>query len=162
MKKRLQQLSPRERSLLLGGIAVLLISGLYAFTYMPIIEGQQRIRSAIDAQQQLNVYLQGVAAETGALQANSAGSAEVADTAQSLIGIIDAGSEQSGIKPAVKRLVPEDQDKVSLWLEQCEFDKLVAWLALLDTDHAITVQQMTISREPGSAGLISGKVLLGK
>lgn len=162
MKQFLVQLSLRERILLIGGMAVLIISGLYAFTYLPIIEEQQRLKTAIEAQQQLTSYLQGIGTEVGELQTHAPEVIDSADTAQSLISIVDAGSEQAGIKPAVKRLTPEGQDKVTLWLEQCDSDKLLAWLAMLDKEHAITVQQISISREPGAAGLVSGKVLLSK
>lgn len=162
MKQVLLQLSLRERILLIGGLAVLLISGLYAFTYIPIIEEQQRLKTAIAAQQQLKVYLQGIDAEVAALQINSPELTEMAATTQSLIGIIDTGSEQAGIKPALKRLIPEGQDKVTLWLEQCDSDKLFAWLVMLDKEQAITVQQIAISREQANAGLVSGKVLLNK
>lgn len=162
MKQLLVQLSLRERILLIGGIAVLVISGLYAFTYLPIIEEQQGLKTAIEAQQQLKNYLQGIGTEVGALQTHTSEATNIVDTAQSLISILDAGSEQAGIKPAVKRLIPEGQDKVTLWLEGCDSDKLLAWLAVLDKEYAITVQQISISREAGAAGLVSGKVLLSK
>lgn len=161
MKQVLLQLSLRERILLIGGLSVLLMSGLYAFTYLPLIEEQQRLNTAIDAQRQLKIYLQGIGAEA-ALQVNTAEATEIADTAQSLIGIIDTGSEQAGIKAAVKRLIPEGPDKVTLWLEQCNSDQLLAWLVKLDKEHAITVQQITVSREQANAGLVSGKLLLSQ
>ncbi|MFI3155815.1 MAG: type II secretion system protein GspM [Methylococcaceae bacterium] len=162
MKQILLQLSLRERVLLIGGISVLFISGFYAFTYMPIIDEQQRLKTAIEAQRQLQNYLQGISAEAAASQMNTPEVTESADTAQSLIGIIDSGSEQSGLKPAVKRLIPEGPDQVTLWLEQCDADKLFAWLAVLDKEHAVTVQQITVSREQGGEGLVSGKALLSR
>lgn len=162
MKQVLLQLSLRERILLIGGLSVLFMSGLYAFTYLPLIEEQQRLNTAIDAQRQLKIYLQGIGAEAAALQVNTAEATEIADTAQSLIGIIDTGSEQAGIKAAVKRLIPEGPDKVTLWLEQCNSDQLLAWLVKLDKEHAITVQQITVSREQANAGLVSGKLLLSQ
>lgn len=162
MKQLLVQLSLRERILLIGGIAALVISGLYAFVYLPLIEEQQGLKTAIEAQQQLKNYLQGIGTEVEALQTHTPEATSIEDTAQSLISIVDAGSEQAGIKPAVKRLIPEGQDKVTLWLERCDSDKLLAWLAVLDKEYAITVQQISISREAGAAGLVSGKVLLSK
>jgi general secretion pathway protein M len=157
MKQFLQRLSLRERLLLFGGIALLLISGLYAFLYLPMIDEQLRLKKAIEVQRQLKDYLQSIGAEVAGLQGNSP---KIPDATQSLLGIIDSGSEQSAIKPAIKRLVPEGQDKVMLWLERCDFDPLMAWLAVLDNEQGITVQQMAISREQDRPGLVSGKVLL--
>ena len=162
MKDKFLQLSLRERILLIGGIAVLFISGLYAFTYLPIVEEEQRLKKAIEAQQQLKSYLQMIATEVAKLPANTAELTEVVDTGQSLISIIDTSSEQLGIKPAIKRMTPEGQDKVSLWLEKCQFDQLMVWLAALDKKHGIEVQQIAVNREQGNVGLVSGKMLLGK
>ena len=159
MKQVLQRLSLRERLLLLGGIAMLLLSGLYAFFCLPMIDGQQQLKKAIVAQQQLEQYLQSISAEVASLPVYAP---KLSDPTQSLISIIDIGSEQSGIKPTIKRLVPEGQDKVMLWLERCDFDQLMAWLIKLDKEQAITVQQIAVSREQDKAGLVSGKVLLGK
>jgi general secretion pathway protein M len=162
MKDKFLQLSLRERILLIGGIAVLFISGLYAFTYMPIVEEEQRLKKAIEAQQQLQSYLQMIANEVAKLPASIAEPTEVVDTEQSLISIIDTSSEQLSIKPAIKRMTPEGQDKVSLWLEKCQFDQLIIWLAALDKKHSIEIQQITINREQGNTGLVSGKILLSK
>ncbi|MDO9104731.1 MAG: type II secretion system protein GspM [Methylovulum sp.] len=162
MINKLQQLSLRERMLLVGGVAVLLVSGLYAFAYMPIIEGQQRLSAAIATQQELTNLLQTISAEAAGLQGNKQEPAGDNSSQPSLMGLIDASSAPSGIKPAIQRLIPEGQDKVTLWLEHGEFDTLIGWLAMLDKQHAVTVQQIAISREPGDAGLVSGKLLLGK
>jgi general secretion pathway protein M len=159
MKRRLVRLSPREKVLLIGGVAILLCSGLYAFTYRPLIDARQPVNSAIEAQQQLKTYLQSINAEVAELQATVGATPEV-ENLQSPISIIDVSSEEAGIKPAIKRLIPEGRDKVTLWLEKCEFDKLINWLARLDKDHAITVRQINIRREQGGAGIVSGKILL--
>ncbi len=160
MNQWLAKLSLRERILLIGGAVVLFISGLYAFTYLPIVEGQQRLTLAIDAQQQLKTYLQSIGAEVVQLQQNAPQQPDSVDSSQSQMSIIDTSSEEAGVKPAIKRLVPEGQDQVTLWLEHCDFDKLIYWLATLDTQHAIHVKQLNISRDT-AAGLVSGKVLLG-
>ena len=160
MKQWLERLSLRERVMLAGGITVLLASALYAFTYMPIVEEQQRLMLGIEAQQQLKTYLQSISSEVEQLRQNTIASPEI-DTSQSQMSVIDSSSEQSGVKPAIKRLVPEGQDKVTLWLEKCDFDKLIYWLAVLDKQHAIHVKQINISRDQVDAGLVSGKVLLG-
>ena len=157
MKQFYQRLSLRERSLLFGGITLLLISGIYAFLYLPLIDEQQRLKKAIDVQLQLKFYLQSIETEVANLQSNSL---KVSDPTQSLLGIIDSSSEQSAIKPAIKRLVPEGQNKVMLWLERCDFDQLMAWLAVLDKEQGISVQQIAVTREDIKMGVVSGKVLL--
>jgi len=163
MKDLLLKLSPRERNMLYGGCAILIVLSLYAFTYAPLIDGQKRLKSAIEAQQDLQTHLQHIRSEVTHLSANTSPSPEAASpTGQSLIGLIDSSSEQVGIKSNIKRLTPEGADKVTLWLEKADFDKLITWLVQLDKKQAINVEQMSSSREGDKAGLVSGKVLLGK
>jgi general secretion pathway protein M len=163
MKQWLQKSSPRERGLLIGGVVVLLVSGLYAFTYQPIIEDQQRLNDAIDAQQRLQNYLQTISTQALELRAQQPANADAQIAAdQSPMSVIDSGSEQAGIKPTIKRLVPEGQDNVTLWLEKCPFDVLMGWLAALESQNGISVKQLALSRDAGAMGLVSGKVLLGR
>lgn len=160
MKAWLEKLSARELTLLIGGVTVLLFSGLYAFIYLPIIDEQKHIDLAIENQRQLNATLKTISAEVSVLQQNQLEPSEPKGS-QSQMSIIDASSEQLGIKTAIKRIVPEGQDTVTLWLEKCEFDKLIYWLAVLDKKHAITVRQINIRQEQGNNGLVSGKIIVG-
>ncbi|MGZ8227099.1 MAG: type II secretion system protein GspM, partial [Methylococcaceae bacterium] len=115
---------------------------------------------AIENQRQLNATLKTISAEVSVLQQNQIEAPEPKGS-QSQMSIIDASSEQLGIKTAIKRIVPEGQDTVTLWLEKCEFDKLIYWLAVLDKKHAITVRQINIRQEQGNNGLVSGKIIVG-
>jgi general secretion pathway protein M len=163
MKNLLLKLSARERLLLYGGGIILLVLSLYAFTYAPLIDGQKRLKSAIAAQQDLQTHLQHIRSEAMRLSATTSTAPNAASpTNQSLIGLIDSSSEQVGIKSNIKRLTPEGADKVTLWLEKADFDQLVTWLAQLDKNQAVSVEQMSSSREGDKVGLVSGKVLLGK
>ncbi|WP_019866425.1 type II secretion system protein GspM [Methylovulum miyakonense] len=156
----LAKLNVRERVLLFGGGAILLVSGLYAYTYQPLLEAQQQLDTAIENQQRLNGFLQSISGEVTTLRSQTATNAP--DTSgQSLLGIIDSGSEQAGIKPAIKRLQPEGQDNVTVSLEQCPFDPLIDWLAMLSSNNGISVKQISLGREAGDTGKVKGKVLLG-
>jgi general secretion pathway protein M len=78
------------------------------------------------------------------------------------MAVVDASSQQLEVKPAIKRMIPDGADKVTLWLENIAFDKLTDWLAVLETKHAITVSQVSINREQTQVGTVSAKLLLGK
>jgi general secretion pathway protein M len=160
MKQWLERLSLRERIMLASGAAAVLASALYAFTYLPIVEQHQRIGLGIDAQRQLKTYLQSISGDVAKLRQNAI-EQPVIDSTESQMSIIDASSEQAGVKLFIKRLVPEGQNSVTLWLEKCDFDKLINWLALLAQQHGITVQQINLSRDQENVGQVSGKVLLG-
>jgi len=49
---------------------------------------------------------------------------------------------------------------VTLWLENIAFDKLTNWLAVLETKHAITVDQISVNSEQTNKGTVTAKLLL--
>lgn len=157
--KWLDKLNARERIMLFGGSAILAVSGLYAYTYQPILEAQQQLDTAIENQQRLNNFLQSISGEVSTLRNQTVSNAPDT-TGQSLLGIIDSGSEQAGIKAAIKHLQPEGQESVTLSLENCPFDPLIDWLVAL-SNQGISVKQMNLSKEAGDGGKVRGKVLLG-
>ena len=159
MLSNLPALSARERQMLIIGSIVLLVLALYAFTYQPIIDAQQRIHSAIETQQTLHQQLQAIASQAAILRSHAPSTA-VMDESQSLLGSIELSSDQANIKACIQRLTPEGQDKVALWVEHCDFDKLMGWLIQLDQQYAIFVQQTALNREPNSVGLATGKITL--
>jgi len=108
----------------------------------------------------LNSFLQSISGEVATLRSQAVTNAP--DTSgQSLLGIIDSGSEQAGIKAAIKHLEPEGQDSVTLSLEQCPFDPLIDWLVTINNSQGISVKQLNLSREAGNEGIVKGKLLLG-
>lgn len=160
MNNWLAKLNARERLMLFGGGAVLVVSGLYAYTYQPLIEAQQQLDTALENQQRLHTFLQSIGGEVAQLRATAP--TESGNPEQTVISLIDSSSGQAGIKAAIKRQQAEGQDSVALTLEHCPFDSLMAWLVTLDSQHGIRVRQISLSRETGDGGIVKGKVLLGR
>lgn len=160
MKQMLMSLSVRERLMLCAGILILTVSGFYAFVFRPLLDEQKRLMEGISNQQQIHGYLLTISKQVSELR-QRANDTNVVVGSESPMSIIDGSSVQMGVKPSIKRLVPENQERVGVWLEKCAFDSLIAWLAELDERHAIKVKQIDISRDAGINGLVSGKVILG-
>lgn len=158
MKALFSQLSSRERMLIAAGMILIVAAALYAFIYQPLVVAVQQLKIAVDSQQTLNRSLRGISKEIRALPADPSTLATVTDAGQSLIGSIDSSSEDAGIKPAIRRLAPEAQNQATLWIEQAPADLLLHWLIGLEHDHAIAVQQATISRDLDNSELVSGKI----
>ncbi len=162
MKQWLAALSAREKLLLSAGGAVLMLVGLYAFIYSPLQQDNNRLQRAILDQQQLTQLLQTIRAEAIALRQIAVPDNGDPVSSESLMSVLDSSSLQMGIKPAIKKLAPESQKGVGLWIENCAFDKLTLWLTALDNNHGIKVKQIDISREEKGAGLVRGKIVLSK
>ncbi len=157
--QRLAELSPRERLLSAGGVIVILFYGLYLLIYAPVAAEKILLEQKINAQQQAYQHIKKISAEVVELRKNRQATVNSMD-AQSLMAVVDASSNQLEIKPAVKRIIPDGTDKVTLWLEKIAFDKLTYWLAVLETKHAITVNQISINREQSNTGTVNAKLLL--
>lgn len=159
--QRLAALSARERWLSVGAVVIILFYGLYGLIVAPIAEEKIQLEQKINAQQQTYQYIKKIGAEVAVLRQNKQ-DAVISGEEQSLMAVVDAGSNQLEVKPAIKRMIPDGADKVTLWLENIAFDKLTDWLAILETKHAVTVNQISINREQTHAGTVSAKLLLSK
>lgn len=148
--------------LALGGFLVVLVYGAYLLFYQPIAEQSRLLTLKIQAQQQIYTYLQQVGNEAAALRQQATVDAPALDSAnQSPLAVVDFSSQQLEIKPAIKHLSPEGEDKVSVWLEHLAFDQLMSWLAILETKHRLQVLQIDVEKPAAAEGIVNAKVLLG-
>jgi len=162
LAQRFAELTPRERVLALGGVLVVLMYGAYLLFYQPIAEQSRLLTLKIQAQQQIYTYLQQVGNEAAALRQQATVDAPALDGAnQSPLAVVDFSSQQLDIKPAIKHLSPEGEDKVSVWLEHLAFDQLMSWLTILETKHRLQVLQIDVEKPADADGIVNAKVLLG-
>jgi len=64
------------------------------------------------------------------------------------------------IKPSIKRMVPDEADKVTVWLENASFDQFIEWMAVLETKYGIAVNQLSVTVEQANKDKVSIKVML--
>jgi len=157
--QRLAALSPRERLLSVGVVVFIVFCGLYQLVIAPIAAEKILLEQKINAQQQSYQTIKKISVEVAGLRKNQQDTVK-SEEGQSLMAAIDASSNQLEIKPAIKRMIPDGADKVTLWLENIAFDKLTNWLAVLETKHAITVDQISVNREQTNKGAVTAKLLL--
>ncbi len=159
MLQRLAALSPRERYLAVGGLVAIVFYGLYGLVYEPIAEEKIVLGKKIAAQQQAFLQIKKTSVEVAALRLNKLDTV-INESQPSLMAAVDTSSAQMDIKPAIKRMIPDGADKATLWLEKIAFDKLTVWLSVLETKQGITVEQISIHREPANDGTVNAKLLL--
>lgn len=157
--QRLQELSPRERVLSVATLIIIVFYALYLLIVAPIATDKVLLEQKIKAQQQAFQYLKKISVEVTELRKNQQ-SSPLEQEGQSLMSVVDASSVQLQIKPAIKRVIPEGVDNVTVWLENANFDQLSVWLVALETKHGITVSQISITREPVNKGQVSAKIVL--
>lgn len=145
-------LQPREqRALSLGVLAIIFAVG-YLFLYEPLSLAREQAGNRVQSQQALLSHLQQVAKEVAMLKGQGD---KVPSTRgkRSVLSAVDQSSRSSGIKPSIKRLTPEGNDRVRLWLEKVEFDRLMSWLAGVNLSDGLVVDDINITSED-EAGLV--------
>jgi len=157
--QRLQELSPRERVLSVATLVLIVFYALYLLIVAPIATDKVLLAQKIKAQQQAFQYLKKISADVTELRKNQQ-SSPLKQEGQSLMSVVDVSSVELQIKPAIKRVIPEGVDNVTVWLENANFDQLSVWLAVLETKHGIKVSQISITREPVNKGQVSAKIVL--
>jgi general secretion pathway protein M len=93
-----------------------------------------------------------------ARQAAQLSSNASSSTAQSLLATINAIAQTHNI--AVKRIEPDGEHDVRLWLENIAYHDMVLWLFELEKQKNIHIKQITINTQ-GASGYVSGTIIFG-
>ncbi|MBL1276504.1 MAG: type II secretion system protein M [Ectothiorhodospiraceae bacterium] len=136
MKDWIMGLETNERRMLLGGGGLLLVMFLYLGIWEPLVTGVDELRVSTVQQETLLVWMRGAAQEVKQLR-GSGGQKTKQTGGGSLLSLVDRTAKAARLGPALKRVQPDGEDKVRVWLESASFDDLVRWLSTLDTRHDV-------------------------
>lgn len=152
MKEWFAGLNPRERLMVMTGGVVLAVLLCYAAIWEPITQGAQRMETAVNEQRVLLQWMQHAADDVKRLRPAAQAQGQLA-AGQSLLGVIDQTSKSTNLGPAVKRVKPEGENKVSVWMEDAAFDDMVRWVEGLHRGFGVEVDSIVIDRKN-----VAGKV----
>jgi general secretion pathway protein M len=146
LRERFLALQPRERWILAGGAAVLLVTLLYLAVWEPIVDAHKERIEALESSRLLAIRLEQAAAQVqrsgGQRGAGNAG------RGLSLMAAVDQASKQGTLGKSPTRIQPEGDREVRVWFEDVAFDALVRWLSELQAGYGVGVQ--TLDVEPQS------------
>ncbi len=161
LQKHYLALSPRERLLSVAVTVVVVFYSAYLLVFAPILADKIVLEQKIKAQQQVYQYLTNISTQVAELRTQQPETDNSLE-GQSLMALVDASSIEVGIKASIKQLVPEEAEKLTLWLENCAFDQFIDWMVELDTKHGITVSQLAVTVDQANKNKVSIKVLLSR
>ena len=156
-----QSLSIRERNLSIVTLFMVIIYCLYMFIYAPIETEKMLIEQKMISQTKLYDYLKTISVEVSELRNNQQMSPMTAET-ESLMTEVEASSVHMQIKPAIKSIISEGENKVNISIEEIVFDTLITWLIQLEALHGITVTNITIAALENKKGEVSTQILLSR
>ncbi len=158
MKEKWQQLSLREKRLVIFTSIIVLIALVYFMIWEPLQDGIQTSHVRIKAQNDTLIHMREQAAEARQLMATKRQAGANAGSS-SLLVIIERTALEKNLKSRLQKVQPEGQDGVRVWVENASFDLLVEWLALLETKNTIYVSEIIIERQK-EPGRINSRILL--
>lgn len=157
MKDWFNGLEPRERLLVIGGAAVLLLLTLYTAVWEPIAGNYQALKIGVEEQQKTLAWMQEAAARVQRLRRAGPGAGHGLG-GRSLLAVIDQSARSSGLGASIKRLEPDGRSGAKLWLEAVSFDDMILWLGKLT--RSAQVQTSVITIEPQGAGRVDARLTL--
>ena len=159
MKEKWQQLSLREKRLVIITSIVVVITLVYFMIWEPLQDGIQTSRVRIKAQTDTLLQMREQAAEAKQLMAAQRQAGANVGNSSSLLVIIERTAQQKNLKSRLQKVQPEGQDGVRVWVENASFDQLIDWLALLENRNTIYVSEIIIERQK-EPGRVNSRILL--
>lgn len=136
----LDGLNPRERRLVIGGAIFLVVFLLYQLTWAPFANGVTNMQTKVNKQQQALLWMQQSAQEVRSLQG---GSGRRPVHTGSLLGLIEKTARQRGLGSSIRKVQPEGQKGVRVWMDKVAFDAVMTWLDELQLKQGVTVSSFS-------------------
>lgn len=155
MNARFANVSDRDKRLLAaGGFVLMLILG-YFLLYEPLSNDNRRLRAALERQ---DIDLAWMRQASRSLRDRPVVQAAAAAD-EPLLVIADRTIQAAGLKQQLKRIQPDGDDKIRLWLEHASFGAVIKWLDTMQRQHGIRVDAATVDRQEAT-GVVNAKLVL--
>lgn len=149
-------LQPRERRVLAVGAALLVVLLGYALVWSPYREAVARLRADVTEGRELLAWMEGAAVEVARLRGREESGRSPRG---SLLARVDGAARRHGLGDAVRRVRPDGDGRVRVWLEGAAFDPLMGWLGDLVAGGGLQVQELVVDRSDGP-GRVDARVVL--
>ena len=142
-------LQPRERLILLGGVVGVLLIAVW-FGVMRLHAQTEVLREAVAAKQRMLVDLSRVGTRPAAA-VNAQGNN------QTLVVVIDGSAREHGITLSTRR--PDGPDGVQVAFSNVPFDMLLEWLVALEKQSSVAVESASFTTAK-QKGIVNGQLTL--
>jgi general secretion pathway protein M len=150
-------LDQRERRLVITGAALFAIMILYVAIWEPLTGSVENLRATSRDQQAALGWMKQAAAEIQQLRGKKVRSQ--AASGQSLLTLVDRTAKSSGLGTAMKRVQPDGEKKVRVWMEGASFDDVIRWLVQLESRHGVGIESSVFELKE-NAGRVDAQLVL--
>lgn len=149
-------LQPRERLVIMVAtvaVVALLIDMLF---WTPYFNEKNRLEQRMISLQADLSWMQQASVQVKQLGENKP---RARASGQSLLSLVDSSAKSHGLARAVKRVQPDGQKTVRVWLEQASFDAMLKWLAVMEDRYGLTVTGLVVDRGDEGSDWINARVV---
>ncbi|MEJ2622365.1 MAG: type II secretion system protein M [Candidatus Thiodiazotropha sp.] len=149
--------TPQEHmAMIVGGAAVLLLL-LYLILWRPFQQSIEQKALQVKSQESTLQWMKENADLVKSLRGtqNSKGKA----SNEALLTLVDRTAKRIQLRQQIKRIKPQGDDGVQLWVEQAPFDTLIRWLDQMSQDYSLNIESLNIDRQD-APGLVNARVVL--
>jgi general secretion pathway protein M len=139
MKEWLASLDQRERHLVITGAVLLGLMLMYVAVWEPITSTVDNLRISTTEQASTLRWMRQAAQDVKKIR-GSGGNRAKSIGGQSLLSLIDRTAKSGSLGTALKRVQPDGEKRVRVWMEAANFDEVIKWLVLLDTRYGVDVE----------------------
>ncbi len=160
MKGWFLSLTQRERTMVKVAASVVTVFLLYLLIIEPISSSYAKNKKNVATATETLAWMHSAALEVKQLQGGSPLSlSQRPQGKQFVLSMVDRSAKKSGLGGVMKRVQPEGESGVRIWFEAAAFDELIKWLAIVESQHGLTVNEINIEQTE-STGLVNVRVFL--
>lgn len=154
MKELFEKISTRERIFLGAGGAFVAIFLLYLLIWAPVSKSFKKHRKDVPEKQETLAWMQEAQREAAKFMVS--GNKGKKAYSSPLI-TIEKTARQWKLDGSLKRVEPDGDKGIKVWMEEAIFDDLVLWLQLLQSDYQIVVSTINVEKK-AAPGYVDARI----
>lgn len=158
MKEWFSGLTLREQTMVKVAGLVAAIFMLYLVVIAPISSNYSKNKKNVAAATATLEWMRSAAEEVKSLHGGGLTS-ERPQGKQLVLSVVDRSVRKAGLASVMKRVQPEGDSGVRVWFENAAFDELIKWLATVESEHGLSVNEINIEQTE-LTGLVNVRVFL--
>lgn len=154
-----RSLKPRERAILLGGSALVVLVAIYTLALVPFYKSLGAAEDRVARKQGDLAWMRSVAPEVQMLGASQPANFMVAD--ESLVLLIDRAARECGLSQSLTGQTPNGDQGIRVRLESAAFDSVVTCMGNLERGHGVRIDNAQFDRT-AKPGLVNASLVFNR
>ncbi|ORE86243.1 General secretion pathway M protein [Oceanococcus atlanticus] len=157
MREWFDNLAPRERWIVSAGGVVFALMMYFLLVWDPLSQKAARLHNDLADARDLVSFMQSTRQQVAQLGGQNAGAPQ--SSGRSLLSDVDSSSKRNGLGDKIKRIQPEGQTSVRVWIEGVPFEQLLRWMDQLQNQLGIVLSDGSLDRDD-IAGTVKARLTL--